>query len=147
MTDSRSGGGKAPATVIARGVRVEGEFKSEGDVLIEGEVHGNLTTTGQLTVGPEARIKADVHAAEAVVSGTVQGNVGVTKRLELKSTAKVTGDVTAETVSIEPGATISGKFAIGVKMEAEVREPAVPAPTTTRSRTPFASAKSATPAS
>lgn len=106
------GGG---ATVIARGVKVEGEFNSQSDVLIEGEVHGTLNTSGLLTVGNEARIKADVSAGEAVVSGTVEGNMNVSKRLELKATAKIIGDVTAETVLVEAGAILSGRMMVGAK--------------------------------
>jgi cytoskeletal protein CcmA (bactofilin family) len=107
--------GKPPATVIAKGVKVEGEFKSQGDVLIEGDVHGTLATTGTLTVGPEAKIKAEIAAGDAVVSGSIDGNVKIEKRLELKATAKIVGDVQAEVVSIEAGAQIQGKMAIGMK--------------------------------
>ncbi len=107
--------GKGNTTTIARGVKVEGEFTSQGDVLIEGEVHGTLATSGLLTVGPEAKIKADVAASEAVISGTIEGNIVVTKRLEIKSTANITGDITAETASIESGAIIAGRAVIGKK--------------------------------
>jgi cytoskeletal protein CcmA (bactofilin family) len=107
--------GQGGTTVIARGVKLEGEFSSQSDVLIEGEVHGTLTTSGLLTVGPEARIKADVSAGEAVVSGTVEGNFAVSKRLELKATSKVLGDVSAETVTVEAGAILSGRMLVGTK--------------------------------
>lgn len=110
-------GSSSTATVIARGVRVEGEFASQGDVLIEGEVHGHVSTSGMLTVGPEARLKADVTAQEAVVAGTVEGNLSVKNRLELKSTAKVMGDVACETAVVEAGAVLNGKTSIGAKPE------------------------------
>lgn len=103
------------STVIARGVKVEGDFSSEGDVVIEGQVNGNLSTSAILTVGPEAVIKADVKAREATVSGTVEGNMVVTARLHLLDTAKIIGDITAENIEIESGAQIHGKIAIGQK--------------------------------
>ncbi|MDO8618260.1 MAG: polymer-forming cytoskeletal protein [Candidatus Uhrbacteria bacterium] len=102
-------------TVIARGVKVEGEFTSQSDVLIEGEVHGTFSTAGMLTVGSEAKIKADVKAGSAMVSGTIEGNVIVTKHLDVKATAKIMGDVTTETVMIESGAILSGRMTVGVK--------------------------------
>ena len=106
---------KNNTTVIANGVRVEGEFKSQSDVVIEGEVHGSFTTTSLLTVSPEARIKADVNAGEAIISGTVEGNLTIARRLDVKATAKVTGDIVAETISIDAGAIISGHLQIGSK--------------------------------
>lgn len=100
-------------TIIARGVRVEGEFTSQGDVLIEGEVLGHVTTQGTLTVGSEAKLKADVSANEASVAGLIEGNVSVKKRLELKSSAKIIGDVTCETAAVESGAVLNGRATIG----------------------------------
>ncbi len=109
-------GGKGSATtIIAHGVKVEGEFTSQSDVLIEGEVHGSFSTIGMLTVGSDAKIKADVKAGSAVVSGTIEGNVIVSKHLDIKSTAKIMGDVTTETVMIESGAVLSGRMTVGVK--------------------------------
>ena len=115
MESPRSSAGAVPATMIARGVKVEGDFTSQGDVVIEGEVHGTLSTTQLLTVGPEAKIKADVKAQDAIVSGTIEGNVTATNRVELKSTAKIIGDINAESVSIEAGAAMSGRMNIGMK--------------------------------
>src|SRR5574337_1291089 len=115
MMASGQSAGRGATTVIARGVKVEGEFSSQGGVLIEGEVHGNLSSTGLLTVGPEAKIKADVHASDAVISGSVDGNVTVDKRLELKATAKINGDIMAQTVMIEAGASVNGRMAVGAK--------------------------------
>jgi len=116
FTNGKSGEGYAGGmTTIARGVKVEGEFTSQSDVLIEGEVHGTLSTSGMLTVGPEARIKADVNAGEAVVSGTIEGTFTVSKKLELKSSAHVIGDVAAETITVESGAVLSGRMTVGIK--------------------------------
>lgn len=100
-------------TVIARGVRVEGDFKSQGNVTIEGELVGSLTCGGHLTIGAEAIIEATVHADEATVSGAIQGNVQVKRRLELKGTARLKGDIVAETIAIEPGAAMEGMMKIG----------------------------------
>lgn len=108
-----SEGGQLNATIIARGVKVEGEFTSQGDVIIEGEVHGHVTTAGTLSVGSEARLKADVVAQEATVAGNIDGNLTVKNRLELKSTAKVAGDISCETVVVEAGAMLNGKIAVG----------------------------------
>ncbi len=101
------------ATIIARGVRVEGEFNSEVDVIIEGEVKGTLNTTASLTVGAESIITADIQAGTANVSGTIEGNIIVHGHLILKSSAIIKGDITAETVNVEQGAKLEGRAMIG----------------------------------
>ena len=115
MTSDGRSGAHGGLTVIARGVKVEGSFQSPGDVTIEGNVEGSLSAGGVLTIGVEAHIRADVRANEAHVAGTIEGNVTLTKRLELAATAKITGDVTCETISIEAGACVNGKIAVGAK--------------------------------
>jgi cytoskeletal protein CcmA (bactofilin family) len=110
------------ATIIARGVKVEGEFKSQGDVVIEGDVQGIISTNGMLTVGPEAHIKADVTAEEAMISGTVDGNLNIKKQAVLHASARIKGDITAERVTVESGAAIEGKVQIGSpSMQASVK--------------------------
>lgn len=116
-------GATAGPTLIARGVKVEGNFSSEGDVAIEGEVHGTLSATGLLTIGSEAKIKADVHAGDALIAGVVEGNVTINKQLTIKSTARITGDITCEVVSVESGALLMGKISAG-KRTSEVHAPA-----------------------
>lgn len=107
--------GSSQATVIARGVTLEGNFQGEGDVVVEGRVKGSLTTTGTLTVGAEAVIEAEVRASEASVAGTIQGNVTINNRLELRATAKILGDVHAQVIAIEAGASLQGRLSVGVK--------------------------------
>lgn len=95
-------------TVIARGVKLEGDFSSQGDVVIDGEVVGTLSAAGLLRVGAEAVIKADVKAGEAVIAGSIEGHVAVERRLDLMTTARIKGDITTETISVEAGAVLEG---------------------------------------
>lgn len=97
-------------TIIAHGVRVEGDFKSQGDVLIEGEVSGNVQTAGDLRIGEQSKIKADVIANNAVVAGEIRGNIQISGRLELMESAQIIGDITVEVLSVAPGAQINGKI-------------------------------------
>lgn len=122
--------GGAAQTVIARGVRVDGDFRSQGNVSIEGELVGSLTCGGHLTIGPEASIQAAVTADEATIAGTVEGNLQIARKVELKATAKLKGDITAETVAIEPGATLVGMFTVGTAKRADAREPVAAKPKT-----------------
>lgn len=103
----------APVTVIAKGVRIEGDFGGEGDMRIEGEVNGKLTVGGVLTVGADAVIKAEIKAGSVIVLGTIEGNLTAEKRVDLKATARVTGDVKTETLTVEPGARVRGNVSIG----------------------------------
>ena len=107
--------GHLQETTIAMGVKVEGDFTSEGDVVIEGEVTGTVKTKSHLRVGESARIKADVTAQNAVVSGQINGNLIVEERLELGENSVIEGDITTEVLSIAPGARVNGKLTMGTR--------------------------------
>lgn len=102
----------AGETIIAQGVRVEGDFRSQGDVIIDGEVAGSVETQSALTVGETAKIHADVKAKSAVVAGEVVGNIFAAEMLELLATSHVKGDVVTSRISVAAGARINGKVSM-----------------------------------
>jgi len=100
-------------TIIAQGVKVEGDFDSKGSVSIDGEVTGSVRTAQALRVGEAARIHADVSAQTAVIAGEVRGNLRVADRLELLETANIQGDIEAQVFSVAPGARVNGRVNMG----------------------------------
>lgn len=77
---------------------------------MDGTVEGTITLLGsRLTVGPNARVMADVNAQDVVVYGFVEGNIRATGRIELRESAVVKGDIAAERLSIEENACIKGR--------------------------------------
>ena len=101
-------------TIIARGVKVEGDFSSSGNVVIEGQVMGSVTIEGDLRVGEQAQIQADVKAKNAYVAGEIAGNIGVSEKLELSASSRVQGDVEAATLEVASGAQVNGRVTMGV---------------------------------
>lgn len=100
-------------TIIAQGVRVEGDFHSSGDVVIDGEVSGTIETAQSLTVGASARIHANVVAKSASVAGEIKGNLIAEDRLELLASCVVDGDIETADLSIASGARVNGKIVMG----------------------------------
>lgn len=105
--------GTSNETMIAHGVKVEGEFVSEGDVTIEGEVVGTLKTAQNLRVGESAKIAANVSAQSAVIAGEVHGNLTIGGLLELTASSRVFGDIETSILSIASGAVVNGQIRMG----------------------------------
>jgi len=77
---------------------------------MDGTVEGTIALPeGRLTVGPNARVMADLDARDVVIYGLVEGNIRAAGRVELRESAVVNGDIVAERLSIEENATIKGK--------------------------------------
>lgn len=96
-------------TVIGPSVKVEGNFIGEGNVVVEGEVHGTLKTNHNLTIGKNAKVKADIEAVNLFVSGEIRGNVKIHEKTEMASTAKIFGNLETKSLSVETGAILNGK--------------------------------------
>ena len=99
-------------TIIGPSVKVEGYFFGQVDIIVQGVVLGNLKTKGQLEVGAEARITADVEAGSANIAGEISGNLTINENLDLSSTAKIKGDIMVNVLSVEKGAQINGKISM-----------------------------------
>lgn len=97
-------------TVVGPSVTVEGDFASEGNILVKGAVAGSVKTSRLLTVETGAKILANVRAGQATISGHIKGNVKVSETLELTSTAKIFGDISCATLVVAAGALIQGKI-------------------------------------
>ncbi len=96
-------------TLIGPSVHVKGDFKSQGNVQIEGQVTGTIQTSGNLRVGEQAVINANISAANAYVAGSIKGNVLVTDKLELSAKAKIEGDVNTKILIMAEGAQLNGR--------------------------------------
>ncbi len=96
-------------TVVGPSVNVEGDFSSEGNIIVKGMVAGSVHTSKYLSVEQGAKIMANVRAGSAQIAGEVKGNMKVKEVLELTSTARILGDLEVKTLIVEAGALISGK--------------------------------------
>lgn len=114
-------------TIIGPTVRVEGDFKAEGNVVIEGQVLGSFVTKKNLQVGEGAKIKANVEAENAWVAGEVKGNLNIKNHLELANGAKIKGDIETQILTMATGSQINGHLKMGElaaeKIELEDKQP------------------------
>ena len=99
---------KGIETIIGPSVKVEGDFKGEGDLVIEGVLIGNLQTKNNLKIGKNALIEASIKANNAFISGKVKGDILVKGKVEITGTAIILGNIKAQIISIESGALIKG---------------------------------------
>lgn len=98
------------STVIGKSVTVRGELTGQEDLYMDGVIEGTITLSGaRLTIGPNARVQADLQAGDIVIYGRVDGKVRATGRIELRDSAAVRGDLFAGRLSIEENATLKGR--------------------------------------
>lgn len=100
---------KDAETIIGSSIKVKGNFHGQGNIVVEGQLEGNLKTEANLFIGEKAKVVANIEAYDAVINGEVKGSLKVHRYLALGPTAKVIGDISYSEISIEKGALINGQ--------------------------------------
>ena len=106
--------------LLSADVEIKGSIKFQNELIIDGKVEGEITSTGVLTVGENAEIRGEIKTKSVTVLGKVHGNITVAERVELKASAEVVGDIKAKTLSIEAGAIFVGKSTVGTPAQGAV---------------------------
>jgi len=107
FTPARSGG------LLSRGVSIKGSIKSNSELLIDGEVEGEINSTGTLTIGEHARIQGEIKTKSVKVQGTVEGNISATERCELLAGCTLRGDIEAPRLIVDENAMFLGSAKVG----------------------------------
>lgn len=116
----------ATRNVLSSDVEIKGTVKFSDDLVVDGKIEGEIQSDGNLTVGENARLKAEIKTGTVVVYGKVHGNITATGRVELKASAEVVGDIKTKTLAIEAGAIFVGKSTVGTPAQTQ-GSPAQPA--------------------
>src|SRR5713101_4761918 len=114
------------STVIGKSVVIRGELSGNEDLYIDGDVEGTVTLPeSRLTIGPNARVRANLNVRDVIVFGHLTGNVQATGRVDLRQSALVNGDIVAGRLSIEESAILTGR--VELKVTSEAPKPSTPA--------------------
>src|SRR5262245_56606045 len=92
--DSDPRGGEPKATVLAPEDTLSGKLVLKGSGQVLGNFTGQIECDGDLFVGPEAHVEADIKSNRVTVSGLVRGNVIASNRLKITSSGRLEGDAT-----------------------------------------------------
>jgi excisionase family DNA binding protein len=94
-------------------------FKDSVNLKINGRFEGTLNTKGELMIGENAVVNADITGDSIVVAGKINGNIHAVKELKLISPACVVGDVRTPLLSVAEGAILEGNCRMLSKAKAE----------------------------
>lgn len=92
---------------VGTGTRVQGTIRGKGNLVLEGELDGQIVLEDDVTVATGARVDGEIRARSVDLSGRVQGRVE-TGRLDVRGSAAVAAELVATTVAVEEGAALRG---------------------------------------
>ena len=105
-------------THIAPGSRVKGEITGPTELLVEGEVEGEIRVDSAVMIGSEGVVQGPIQAQVVRIGGRVFGNVSASERVEVAPSGTLEGDVSAPRIVIAEGAFFKGRVEMkGEKVE------------------------------
>jgi len=106
---------------LAEGTEIKGEIRFRDVLRVDGKISGKIESDGELVVGENGEIDAEVHVGILSVSGKVAGTMKVRDKVEIHAKGRISGDLTVEkpNLVIHEGAVFEGD----VNMNAARKDP------------------------
>ena len=103
--------------MISQGTKIVGNISSNSDFRVEGNIEGELKTSGKVVVGKSGVINGSLIGENADFEGSFSGKLNLSGMLTLRSSAYIEGEVEISKLSVEPGATFNATCSMkgGVK--------------------------------
>lgn len=108
MPAVRSGAASGARSLLSSDLRITGNISTTGVVEVMGDVQGDIDAR-TLLIGTEGTVTGKIRAETVEVRGNLSGSASCVQ-FTLRSTAVASVQVTYETLVIENGAEIEGKF-------------------------------------
>jgi cytoskeletal protein CcmA (bactofilin family) len=107
---SSSAAQRRRVTHIAPGTRVEGVLSGDTELLVEGEVVGEIRVQAPVVIGTDGVVQGPILASTVRIGGRVAGDVQATDRVEVVPSGSLEGDIAAPRVVISEGAFFKGRI-------------------------------------
>jgi cytoskeletal protein CcmA (bactofilin family) len=101
------------ATVISKGVKIEGKLSCSGNIRLDGEVQGDISSQGVVIVGENGKVNGQINADSITIGGRVTGTVKAKDKVVLEAKANLKGDIITKTMVVEAGAIFNGNTKMG----------------------------------
>lgn len=98
--------------VIEKSTKIVGDIFSKADFRIDGQVEGNINTSGKVVVGNSGNISGKLICSNADISGKVFGSIDVKETLSLMADSYISGDIITVKLSVEEGAQVEATISM-----------------------------------
>jgi excisionase family DNA binding protein len=87
-------------------------FKDPVNLRINGTFEGKLEARGNLTIGENAKVKANIDGDKIIIAGKVTGDINATQSVSVIAPARVQGNISTPRLSVTDGAIIEGQISM-----------------------------------
>ncbi len=118
--ESQKADKEAISSIIDARMIMKGELLFEGKARIDGTVEGNIKGE-HLILSEVGKIHGNIQVSTFVCHGTLEGNV-TAKLVTARKSCRIHGIIESTSLSVEPGAALSGEMKITTREEPHLAE-------------------------
>ena len=96
------------SSILGPEIKIDGNINSKGDLLIYGEVAGNVISEGTINSAKGSVVQGNINAKNASIHGTVKGDLSIQNKVILGKESHLEGNLEAAIITIEEGAKFDG---------------------------------------
>ena len=86
-----------------------GNITGSEDILINGELIGDIDIRAGVRVGGTGHVKGTIKAINVTIEGRVEGTLKIEEKIELMSSANITANMECKQLAVADGAFFEGK--------------------------------------
>lgn len=105
---SKSASRRSTPSIIGTDCTFTGDIVTAGEIQIDGRLEGDVRCSN-LVIGEKGSIIGEINADMINVLGSVTGQINA-RTVVLAKTARILGDITHDSLSVETGAFVEGRF-------------------------------------
>ena len=94
--------------LIIEGTKLIGDIVTDTNIHIEGEIHGNISCKGKVTIGSSGRVKGNLNCLTCEILGKIDGELKVEDLLTLKESSRIHGNIETLKLKIDEGSFFEG---------------------------------------
>ena len=95
-------------TFISSEATLSGNLNGQGNIVIEGRLDGNISSTHQVRIESGGYVAGDIHAQHIMVNGRVDGRL-YAEAITLQSEGHIEGDLVTDALIIDKGGVFIGQ--------------------------------------
>ena len=109
------------SSILGPELKINGNINVKGDLLIYGEVSGNVTCKGTLHSAKGSIVRGNINSKNIFVNGTIEGDIEAKSKATLGKGSHLEGNLQASIITIEEGAQFDGMCHM-IKDETKVKK-------------------------
>jgi cytoskeletal protein CcmA (bactofilin family) len=101
---------RSQVSVVGPGTKIEGTVVAAGSLRVEGEVKGKITAEGEVSLSPQGRVEANIHAASITLAGRVKGDLTAKGNVSLPADSRLDGNIRGHNADV--GGIVMGSIVV-----------------------------------